>query len=151
MISVNKLKTNITSPLLGHMIIHFKVEKYYHFTSSGSSTIYSKQGRDVTLSSRKLAIARKIWIYHVQELEKLFTAKLLNFRERFFLLLNLAFSKKSRKGSRFWVFRYDHGHSKIVQENCVGGAVGSEYDLESLGEGSNPTDSLFFYRNHPSS
>ena len=43
------------------------------------STIYRKQGRDVTLSSRKLAIARKIWIYHVQELEKLFTAKLLNF------------------------------------------------------------------------
>ena len=63
----------------------------------GLSTIYSKQGRDERLSSRKLAIARKIWIYHVQELEKLFGPKLFNFRSRFFLLLNLAFSKKSRK------------------------------------------------------
>ena len=61
------------------------------------STIYSKQGREVQLSSRKLAIGRKIWIYHVKELEKLLVAKLFNFRSRFFLLLNLAFSKKSRK------------------------------------------------------
>ena len=49
------------------------------------------------LSSLKLAIGRKIWIHHVKELEKLLVAKLFNFRSRFFLLLNLAFSKKSRK------------------------------------------------------
>ena len=58
------------------------------------STIYSKQGRSVGLSSRKLAIGRKIWIYHAKELEKLFPPKLLNFRARFFLLLNLGFTKK---------------------------------------------------------
>ena len=86
------------------------------------STIYSKQGREVQLSSRKLAIGRKIWICHVEELEKLFPPKLLNFRSRFFLLLNLAFSKKSRKRVVFggWVetiliawLHYDSG--SVVQ------------------------------------
>ena len=61
------------------------------------SIIYSKQGRDETLSSRKLSIGRKNWICHVEELEKLLVPRLFNFRSRFLLLLNWAFSKKTSK------------------------------------------------------
>ena len=84
------------------------------------STIYSKQGREVQLSSRKLAIGQKIWIFHLVELEKLLVPKLFNFRSRFFLLLNLAFSKKSR----FWVFSLDRTYDMTVHRMRHSGADG---------------------------